>query len=195
MTASKSSQGSRRGVLQLGDLGYLRRPRSGDEAAYCRLRRRSGRFLSRWEPRRPGVEFGSGEDFARLLRSARSSRCERMLLFRLVDDALVGQVGLQMIERGPFQNATLGYWIGKPHARKGWGRELLTLAMRRAFVDLELERLEANIVSNNRASIALVESLGFRNEGYSTNYLEIDGRRRDHERWAILRTEWSRKSS
>jgi ribosomal-protein-alanine N-acetyltransferase len=99
-----------------------------------------------------------------------------------------------MIERGPFQNATLGYWIGKPFVRKGWGKEMVTLAIRRAFEDLDLQRLEANILPSNKASKALVGSLGFRNEGYSIGYLEIDGKRRDHERWAIIRREWEKSS-
>ena len=42
----------------------------------------------------------------------------------------------------------------------------------------------------NRASIALVKSLGFRREGYSPRYLKIGGRWRDHERWALLVDDW-----
>ncbi len=35
-------------------------------------------------------------------------------------------------------------------------------------------------------SVRLVESLGFECEGYSPRFLRIDGRWRDHERWALL---------
>jgi ribosomal-protein-alanine N-acetyltransferase len=38
----------------------------------------------------------------------------------------------------------------------------------------------------NRASRALIESLGFAKEGFSPRYLKIGGRWRDHERWALL---------
>jgi ribosomal-protein-alanine N-acetyltransferase len=38
----------------------------------------------------------------------------------------------------------------------------------------------------NDRSIALVERLGFRFEGYSPRYLKIGGRWRDHLRYAIL---------
>lgn len=42
----------------------------------------------------------------------------------------------------------------------------------------------------NDTSRALVQRLGFRQEGYSPRYLKIGGRWRGHERWAILREEW-----
>jgi ribosomal-protein-alanine N-acetyltransferase len=58
---------------------------------------------------------------------------------------------------------------------------------------LRLHRVEANIQPRNRASIALVKSLGFRQEGYSPRYLKIGGRWRDHERWALLVDDWRPK--
>ena len=44
----------------------------------------------------------------------------------------------------------------------------------------------ANIQPGNERSIRLVESLGFECEGYSPRFLRINGRWRDHERWALL---------
>jgi ribosomal-protein-alanine N-acetyltransferase len=58
--------------------------------------------------------------------------------------------------------------------------------VRKAFTYHGLHRLEANIQPDNRASIQLVQRLGFRREGLSRRYLKIGGRWRDHERWAML---------
>ena len=69
-------------------------------------------------------------------------------------------------------------------------REGLQLVIERAFDELGLHRLEANIQPANERSIALVRGLGFRNEGLSRRYLKISGRWRDHERWALLAEEW-----
>ena len=169
----------------------LVRPGPGHEAAFRRLRLRSGRFLSRWEPRPPlGVEIGGRAEWERFLSGARSSRRERWLCERVRDGALIGQVGLSMIEKGPFSNVVLGWWIGKPHVRKGHGARMVGLGLRRAFEGLGLAREEANIRPENEPSRALARRLGFRLEGFSPEYLEIDGRRRDHERWALLADEW-----
>lgn len=64
-------------------------------------------------------------------------------------------------------------------------RSGVTVALRHAFNDLRLHRLEANIQPANKASLALVQRLGFRYEGLSPAYLYIDGAWRDHERWSI----------
>ncbi len=54
-----------------------------------------------------------------------------------------------------------------------------------AFGDLGLHRVEANIQPANQRSIRLARRLGFEKEGISPGYLIVDGKWRDHERWAI----------
>ena len=63
----------------------------------------------------------------------------------------------------------------------------LQLVVHEAFSSLDLHRLEANIQSENRRSIQLVQRTGFSREGFSPNFLRIEGVWRDHERWALLR--------
>ncbi|MDF2463047.1 MAG: family N-acetyltransferase [Ramlibacter sp.] len=101
-------------------------------------------------------------------------------------DELVGFINISNIVRGSFHSAYLGYYAFAGHERQGLMRAALGLAVRMAFTELKLHRLEANIQPGNAASIALVRSCGFSKEGYSPRYLKIRGRWRDHERWAIL---------
>jgi ribosomal-protein-alanine N-acetyltransferase len=66
----------------------------------------------------------------------------------------------------------------------------LRLVISRAFRTYGLHRLEANVQPDNLPSIAIVQRLGFRLEGYSPRYLRISGRWRDHERWALTVEDW-----
>ena len=104
-------------------------------------------------------------------------------------EEIVGVVNLSEISRGCFQNCFMGYWIGQPYRRQGFMTEALRLAMDYAFDDLDLHRVEANIIPSNTASIALIKRLGFRLEGLSERYLKINGEWQDHERWALTREE------
>ena len=101
-------------------------------------------------------------------------------------NALIGFIDITNIVRGVFLSAYMSYYAFAGHERQGLMRAGLRLAVRTAFKDLKLHRLEANIQPDNLASIALVRSCGFTQEGYSPRYLKIHGRWRDHERWAIL---------
>ena len=91
---------------------------------------------------------------------------------------------------GLFQSGYLGYAAVAAYAGQGYMREGLGAVLARAFTELGLHRLEANIQPANQASIALVRGAGFVREGFSERYLKIGGRWRDHERWAIRAEQW-----
>jgi ribosomal-protein-alanine N-acetyltransferase len=95
-------------------------------------------------------------------------------------------VNISEIVRGIFQSAYLGYYAFEPLAGHGLMRQGLGRVIDHAFDKMRLHRLEANIQPQNRRSIRLVRSLGFRREGLSRRYLRIAGHWRDHERWALL---------
>ncbi|WP_210495775.1 GNAT family N-acetyltransferase [Microvirga antarctica] len=104
---------------------------------------------------------------------------------------IVGVVNLNEIVRGYFQSAYLGYYAMADATGGGRMSEAVRMAVTIAFGRLGLHRLEANIQPGNMRSLALVQRLGFRREGYSPHYLNIGGAWRDHERWAILSEMWS----
>lgn len=106
------------------------------------------------------------------------------------DDALAGVVNLGEVLRGGYQSAQLSYYAFAPHAGRGLMREAVRRVITLAFREHGLNRLEAAIQPANTASRALAASLGLRHEGLCTRYMKINGRWRDHERWAITAGEW-----
>jgi ribosomal-protein-alanine N-acetyltransferase len=103
---------------------------------------------------------------------------------------LIGYVNINNIVRGAFQSGALGYAGFASHAGQGLMTAGVGAVITRAFSELGLHRLEANIQPDNAPSLALVGRLGFRREGMSPHFLLIDGQWRDHERWAMLAERW-----
>ncbi len=101
------------------------------------------------------------------------------------DGALAGCININNIVEGAFQCGALGYGAFAHAAGRGLMGEGLDLVVRYAFGGLGLHRLEINVQPDNAASIALASRCGFRLEGFSPDFLFIDGAWRDHERWAI----------
>ncbi|MCX4531466.1 GNAT family N-acetyltransferase [Streptomyces sp. NBC_01669] len=98
---------------------------------------------------------------------------------------IAGFININNIVGGAFRCGALGYGAFAHAAGRGLMSEGLDLVLRYAFGPLALHRLEANIQPGNKGSIALVRRAGFRLEGFSPDFLFIDGAWRDHERWAI----------
>ncbi|MET7617509.1 GNAT family protein [Streptomyces sp. NPDC005408] len=99
--------------------------------------------------------------------------------------AIAGFININNIVAGGFRCGAIGYGAFAHAVGRGLMGEGLGLLVRHAFGAMGLHRLEANIQPLNAASIALVRRAGFRLEGFSPDFLFIDGAWRDHERWAI----------
>lgn len=160
----------------------LSRPSARDAAEFLAAVRRSRRLHGSWV-----AAPATAAAYRKYLRRARRREQAAYLIRLRASGELVGVVNVSEIVRGNFHSAYLGYYAFAPHHGQGLMAEGLLRVMDDAFRHLKLHRLEANIQPGNRASIALVQSLGFRREGYSPRYLKIAGRWRDHERWAITR--------
>lgn len=168
---------------------YLRPARQSDWRAWASLRSESRDFLVPWEPSWSSDAL-SRAAFRRRLRS-HEAEWQRgtgysFLMFRSDDDALIGGVTLSNVRRGVAQGASLGYWVGEPFARQGYMTEGLRAVLDFAFDRLALHRIEAACLPGNRASQGLLLKAGFKEEGYSRQYLRINGRWQDHRLFAVL---------
>jgi ribosomal-protein-alanine N-acetyltransferase len=104
--------------------------------------------------------------------------------------AVVGVININQIVWGAFRSAYLGYYGMLAFSRRGLMTEALRLTAGYAFREIGLHRLEANVQPENLASIALVRRVGFRKEGFSPKYLQVGGVWCDHERWALVASDF-----
>lgn len=103
--------------------------------------------------------------------------------------AIVGVVCLENIVGGAFWSCDLSYYGMAGFEGRGLMTGAVRLALRHAFGQLGLHRVEAAVRPENAASLALLARLGFRHEGRAQAYIWVDGDWRDHDRFALLRTD------
>jgi ribosomal-protein-alanine N-acetyltransferase len=163
----------------------LRSPTPADRDEFLAAMRASRKFHRPWL-QSPTTD----EAYDRMLTRVEDDRYEPLLICLRDGGAIVGYYNISEIVRGVFQSAFLGYGAVAAHAGRGYMSEGLELVLARAFRDLRLHRLEANIQPGNAGSIALVQRAGFVREGFAERYLKIGGRWRDHEHWAIRSEQW-----
>jgi ribosomal-protein-alanine N-acetyltransferase len=157
----------------------LRRLCAADEAQFIASSKRSRRLHKPWVS--PPLNH---EQFANYV--GRFSTPASFGFMVTENEQFAGVINISNIVRGPFQSGYLSYFAFAGFENRGLMTRAIRAAVRLAFGQLGLHRLEANIQPDNAASIALVKTCGFRLEGYSPRYLKIGGRWRDHERWALL---------
>ncbi|TCR61065.1 GNAT family protein [Bosea sp. BK604] len=167
----------------------LRAPQATDYAAWAVLRMESREFLTPWEPVWNEDDLTRASFRLRVKRAAREIATDEAYSLFILDaqsDALLGGLTLGLVRRGVAQACTLGYWMGQRHAGKGHMTEAVRGALRFAFSDLALHRVEAACLPNNDPSRRLLERVGFRREGEARAYLRINGHWADHLLYGIL---------
>ena len=186
------------GTQLLGRRVTLRPLRVDDFDAWRSVRERSAGWLLKWEPRLP-----PGQPDPTRSAAAFGARCSaRQREWQLgsgygfgifVGPRFAGEINLSGLQRGPFQNAYVGYWIGEDFAGHGYVPEALVVLARFAFEDLKLHRIQVAIIPRNRNSRRVVEKLALREEGLAERYLEINGVWEDHVRYAVTVEEWEQR--
>jgi [ribosomal protein S5]-alanine N-acetyltransferase len=161
----------------------LRPPSMSDYAAWAELRALSRSHLIPWEPLWAANDLSRAMYRRRLRAYAKDVRDDLAYSFFITErasDTLLGGITLSNVRRGSAQSASLGYWIGAPHARRGFMLDAVTTVLPFAFSSLRFHRIEAASMPGNAASLRVLERAGFEREGFAHGYLKINGRWEDH---------------
>lgn len=93
---------------------------------------------------------------------------------------LIGGLNINNVSRGAANFGSLGYWLDQSYQGQGYMTEAGSSVLDYAFSHLRLSRMNAAILPHNDKSRAMLERLGFAEEGFAKRYIQIDGRRQDH---------------
>jgi ribosomal-protein-alanine N-acetyltransferase len=96
-------------------------------------------------------------------------RCIRWGIARREDDRVIGSCGYYGFH-GWHNRASIGYELARPFWRQGMMSEALRAIVHFGFEDAGLNRIQAVVMPGNRASIGLLEKLGFGREGVLRAY-------------------------
>ncbi len=107
----------------------------------------------------------------------------------LADDKIIGDIGLEVMWNN--REAFVGLGIGeREYWGKGYGTDAMRIALRFAFMELDLARVSLDVFEYNPRGIRSYEKAGFKYEGRLRQFLNRDGRRWDMIFMGILREEW-----
>jgi ribosomal-protein-alanine N-acetyltransferase len=167
-------------VTRLATLG------DAEELAACPTRNRA--FLTPWEPVREDAYFTAAGQREVLAESLDLYARGMMVPLVVVDEdgRICGRLSVGNIVRGALQSAALGYWVAQEANGRGLASAAVADAVRLAFGDLGLHRLEASTLLHNLASQRVLRRNGFAPYGVAPRYLRIAGEWQDHALFQLL---------
>ena len=102
------------------------------------------------------------------------------------EGALAGTVGFHHSDLRN-DKTEVGYWLSPDRHGLGLGTRAVSLAIEAAFRYTGVNRIEAKIQPDNRASLRLIEKLGFQFEGVERQGVKFGQSYKDHRVYALLR--------
>ncbi|GED97002.1 GNAT family N-acetyltransferase [Gordonia crocea] len=185
---------ARLGPLEVAAGGVVLRPiKLRDGAAWSRLRVRNQDLLVPWEPTTDGNwaarhHRSNWPSLYSVLKS--EARRGAVVPFVIeVDGEYAGQLTIGNVQRGAVRSAWIGYWVDRDQTGRGVATAAVALGVDHAFGALGLHRLEATVQPTNAASRSVLTKVGFRHEGLLKRYMDVDGRWRDHDLFALTTEE------
>jgi RimJ/RimL family protein N-acetyltransferase len=123
-------------------------------------------------------------------------KLEADAFFWVVEDAKGGAVGHISTHRcdqrlGVFR---YGLSVAAEHRRRGYATEAALLVLKYYFEELRYQKCLVGVHSNNAASVALHEKLGFVREGTLRRMVYTGGQFHDLYHYGILKEEWEKSA-
>jgi ribosomal-protein-alanine N-acetyltransferase len=165
-----------------------------DMLPLLQLRLRNRVFLEPFEPILPDSHFtleGQRELIEAVMHHWENGTGYGFGIYLVAADELIGRMNLSNVVRGAWQSCTIGYFLDQRQNGLGYMTEAVRLAVRFAFEEADLHRVQAAVMPHNPASMRVLEKAGFRYEGLAKYYLQINGKWEDHNIYSITKEYWA----
>lgn len=147
-------------------------------------------YLEAYEPKREAAFYTRAYQNTLLeqaMTAADHRAAFRFYCFTKADaQTIIGTVGLSHIVWGCFLSCSLSFNLDAEHADNGYMTQAVPAVVQYAFQTLHLHRIEANIMPRNIPSRQVLEKCGFVKEGFSPQYLYVNGVWEDYVHMVLL---------
>jgi ribosomal-protein-serine acetyltransferase len=172
----------------LSDLHTLRLLCPNDAAELFALTDGSRHHLRQWLPWLDGIqEVADTEKFIDFTLRQYSTG-QGLVAAILYDGAIAGVVGYNSADHEN-RIGHIGYWLGKDHQGRGLMTNSCKALIEYGFTAFNLNRLVIACATENYASRAIPQRLGFEHEGTARDAEWLYDRFVDHEIYSLLRAE------
>ena len=114
--------------------------------------------------------------------------CYYFAIFHAEQGTFIGSISLRMYPE--HQLADLGYWIGAEFWNRGYTSLAAYEMMRFAFVEFNIEKLNAQHMGHNMASGRVMQKIGMTQEGILRNHWLKEDKRYDLVLYGLLRSDF-----
>jgi RimJ/RimL family protein N-acetyltransferase len=133
----------------------------------------------------------TSSDVKKAVEECTCSNNSYMFAIRVIEtNKIIGVIGLLDIM---WTNGVGTFFIGigdQSYVGKGIGRESMELLLDFGFSELNLHRIQLNVIEYNEKAIRAYERIGFFKEGTYRELIHRDGKRYDLYLYSLLKNEW-----
>ena len=162
----------------------------------CHFLTKNRTVFSKYEPAVP-TNYYTPEYQATILRcemqlALKQSAIRYYVFLKEPSNQLIGTVCLHNITPRFYSSCEIGYKFDKEFWHMGYAKEAISMIISIAFSSLNLHRIVARVLPDNTASIKLLKSLLFEEEGLERESVLIQDVWQDHLRFSLLHSSSNR---
>lgn len=181
-------------MLEPEQLDYLKwQIPAGSRIRLALLQAEDLEFLHKWKSQ-VDISYVTSKAIQHISLEERQRRFQEKIpsvfaIRRIADDQFIGEISLYDLNPKN-RSVGMGYFTGVDYRRQGYTQEGVWLLLNYLFKGVGLNKVMADTGAFNQASIALLKSLRFQQDGCLRQHQLLDGVLHDQLLFSLLAEEW-----